>query len=799
MKFSCSFFRLLSLENLIRRAPLVVVAVAALLGITFADMASWPGPGLISITFAIFSLILWRKQRASATILTGGALAAAGFATLHYQRCHEINAFPLATELQKREFIEISGKGWIADRVTTGRRSVSTKLHLQTIRIRGVEVPCDHRVPVWIQEKKTGLVYGERVEFSGLLRPLDRAKAPGGFDPASFYYRESGSLARLEVRKGDLLKRLPGNAGSQTVRLAQKLRDHFEKGLFSGMKSEDLPYARLIAAMSLGARENTPEDLEEAFQRSGTMHLFAVSGLHVGVVAGIFFGGLLLCRVPRRTAVLIVIPLILFYAVLTGLRPSAMRAALMLSIVLASFTVKEQPRLLNSLALAALLLLGFDTQQLFLPGFQLSFSVLLFIALFAGPLQEKLSFPWLTDPFIPKTLRGPLKRTKDRFVTGLAMTLAVSLVSWLGSLGLLVWHFQSFAPVGVLANIFMVPLASLVVTLAVFSIACFSLHGIWISSLINQLNVGLTIFLTGLAQFFGTLPGAYQNSGSIDQNPKPASDTITLDVMGERGGSAMLLTFPERERTRRSLWMIDPGGSETYRRQMLPLLRTRAVNRLDALVLTHGDIDHIGEAPTVLSHFQPDLLFESSLPNRSPVYPEIDQLANDLAIERIVLARGQRLSPYPDATLRVLSPHREAPGRLADDRAVVLLLQFGEMSLLLTSDAGFETEKNLLNAGVDLSADVWIRGQHIETPSTLPAFVDAVSPQLVISSSADFPTTQQIPPSLRGILEEKKVPLLELNRTGVITLSLTKNGIQIDPFAEPANFIHLKTKSFPKK
>lgn len=787
------------LENTIRRAPLVVLAIAAILGITLADQAAWIGIAIVLIALAIVGLLLKRNKRPSAAVLIGSVLVMGVFAILHHQRCLEIEAFPLAGELEKRESIVISGSGWIADRVEAGKRSVSTKLHLETIRIKGVEVPCDHRVPVWIQEKRDDLFYGQRLEFSGLLRSLDEAMAPGGFDPAAFYYRESGSLARLEIREGDTIELLPENAGSKVIRLAQNLRDHFEAGLFSGMNTEDMPYARLIAAMSLGARENTPEDLEESFQRSGTMHLFAVSGLHVGVVAGIFFGGLILCRVPRRTAVLIVIPLILFYAVLTGLRPSAMRAALMLSVVLASFAVKEQPRLLNSLALAALLLLGFDTQQLFLPGFQLSFAVLLFIALFAKPLQERLSFPWLTDPFIPKTLRGPVKRTRDRFVTGLAMALAVSLVSWLGSLGLLVWHFQSFAPVGVLANVFMVPLASLVVSLAVASIACFSLQGIWLSGLINQLNVGLTIFLTGLAQFFGALPGAYQNSGGFEQTSDSMTDAITLNIMGERGGSAMLLKFPETKTARASLWMIDPGGFETYRRQMLPLLRTRAVNRLDALILTHGDIEHIGEASTVLSHFQPDLLLESTHQNRSSVYPEIDQLADELALERIALSRGQRLSPFPGAAIRVLSPRRDLPGRLADDRALVLRLQYGEMSLLLTSDAGFDTEKNLLKAGVDLSADVWIRGQHIDSPPPLPDFVAAISPTVVISSSAAFPATQRIPASFRDILEERGTTLLELSETGVITLSLTENEIEIDPFADPATGILLRNKTFPKK
>ena len=125
--------------------------------------------------------------------------------------------------------------------------------------------------------------------------------------------------------------------------------------------------------MALGARESSPEELEELFRISGTLHLFAVSGMNVAIIAGLFLGFALLFRIPRHYAVIIVIPFVLFYALLTGLSPSAVRAAVMLSTFLAAYAAREKPRLLNSLGLAALIVLLYDSQQLFLPGFQLSF------------------------------------------------------------------------------------------------------------------------------------------------------------------------------------------------------------------------------------------------------------------------------------------------------------------------------------------------------------------------------------------------------------------------------------------
>ncbi|MEM6916150.1 MAG: ComEC/Rec2 family competence protein, partial [Verrucomicrobiota bacterium] len=780
-----------------QRSPLFLLALSTLVGIATADRDAWILFGLLTLLGATLLFAARKRDRTMVPLVAGGLLTFLLFTHLHQRRLDAIHQFPFATELGRGTAVEVSGKGWIADRVETGDRSASTLLHIESLSLETFEIGCDHRVPVWIQKAGVDLAYGQRVTFSGILHPLESATAPGGFDPASFYFRESGSLARLEIREGDDLVRLPGNAGSRLISVAQSWRRHLEQGLLHGVSTEHIPYARLITAMSLGARENTPEDLEESFRRSGTMHLFAVSGLHVGVVAGLLLGVLLLCRVPRRTAVLIVIPLVLFYAVLTGLRPSAIRAAIMLSVILAALAVKEKPNLLNSLALAALLILGFDTQQLFLPGFQLSFAVLLFILLFAAPLQKWFSGPWLTDPFIPKTLRSPARRVKDRFVTGLSAALAVSFVSWLGSLGLLVWHFQSFAPIGVLANVLMVPLASLVVSVAVVSLGSFSLHASWLTGWLNQANVGLTVLLTTLAQFFGGLPGAYQNSGNlIEPLPPAAAEALTMHIMSERGGGAILLEIPADASPGHSRWMIDPGGTATYQRQMLPLLRSRGIDRIDALVLTHGDTEHIGKASTVITQFRPSVLFESPLPNRSPTYSEIEETARAEKMERFSLRRGLRLRPHPDLLLRVLAPDPKLPGRLADDHSLVFALEYGEMRILLTSDAGFETEKQLLTAGKDLSADIWIRGQHVDAPSGLPAFVEGVSPQVVISSSSEFPTSQKLDPSLERLLDDSEVDLFRLDETGVITLQIFLDRIEILPFRSPESNRTLVPRNF---
>ncbi len=672
------------------------------------------------------------------------------------------------------------GEGWVADEPKFGARSVSTMVRLESVELRGHVIDCDHLLPTWIQRAPGVLEYGEPIRFSGVLQPLEGKRAPGGFDPSQFFFRSSGSLARLEIREGDDFEVLEGNRGFGLIAFAQNSRRSMEAALRRGLGEGDLRYLNLVSAMSLGIREKTPEDLQDLFRLSGTMHLFAVSGMHVAVVGGFFLWVALLLRVPRVWAILIAIPLILFYAVLTGMRPSSIRAAVMLSLFLLGYVFHEKPRLLNILGLAGIMILAFDTQQLFLPGFQLSFLVVFFIAVFANSLRVLLSKPFLPDPFLPRKFLSAPRRWIDASVGASAALLAISITSWIGSAGLLDWHFQSLAPVGVIANVFMVPLAGLVISVAAFSLVCSGFHVLGIAVVANKLAVGLAIVLTGMAQFFSGLPGAYLHTGHFGGANE--GEMLIVDVMGERGEAAVLMTLVEVSGERTS-WMIDSGGEYSYRRQVLPTLRSRGVNRLDALVLTHGDSGHIGAAVELIHLLKPRVVMDSVSENRSPSYPGIVSAAEQSDSVWIEITSGQRIRFGERFVGRVLAPTSEQEGRLADDRSLVLKFGFADCRLLLSSDAGFETEKALLNAGVDLEADIWIRGQHRQTPSGLPAFIEAVSPKAVVSSHADFPATESLSDEFREHILDRGAHLFDTHTEGVVTIRIGGSGAEIAPVA----------------
>lgn len=766
----------------IRRGPLVLGAVVGIAGIAMIDQGR---TGLFAILALLLSgWVAWLRYRRSAlTVIAAGALLA--FLLLgwrQYERLAGIHAFPLAQALEEEKTTRIEGEGWIADSVDQGERSISTMMQLERIVVGGRVFSCDHRVPVWVQKLPGSLDYGTTVRFTGRLLPLEGPAVPGAFDAKAFYFRQSGSLGKLEIAEGDSFVRLQHHRGSGLVRYALRLRGQLEEGLLLGISKEHEPYARLIAAMALGAREHSPEELEEYFRISGTMHLFAVSGLNVAILAGMLAWMAAAVGLPRSRAVPVIIPLVLFYAVLTGLSPSAVRAALMASAFLAGYSLREKPRLLNSLGFAAILLLAWDPQPLFLPGFQLSFAVLIFIALFAPVLSDRLAKPFLVDPFVPQSLIRPARRAVDRVTGSIAALFAVSIASWLGSLGLLAWHFQSVSPVGILANVFMVPIASLVMGLAAASLVTYGLHLTWLTLVANRLNVIVSIAMTSMAQFFSSLPGAMIHTGR-DRPHVGEEDILRLDLVGERGEGAALLEIPN-ESGFPLFWMIDSGGDRTYQGRVLPLMRSRGLNRIDALLLTHGDEGHLGAAPAAIHQFRPGILLESAVENRSPTHREILEMAQRFGVTSTTLDRGQRLLVGEQVSITVLHPSSLRPGRLADDRAIVLKIDYAGRSLLLTSDSGFETERILLESGADLRADLWIRGQHVDAPSGLTAFVDAIAPKAVISTHAEFPETERISQTLRDHLAARRIPLYDLESAGTVAVEITSNKkLRIAPYA----------------
>ena len=243
--------------------------------------------------------------------------------------------------------------------------------------------------------------------------------------------------------------RTTGNCGASSL-TRPPLTDRFltwsKHTLALGLPVEDEPL-RLLWAMTLGWRTAFTGDISEPFLRAGTMHLFAIDGLRIALISGMLVALLRVLQVSRAWCGIVAIPLIWFYTAATGWESSAIRASVMMTIVIGGWALKRPGDLINSLAAAAFIILLWEPRQLFEASFQLSFFVVLVIALMLPPLNKISDRLLRHDPLLPDELLPRWRRALTATLRMLSRYFALSFAAWAGSIPLSALYFHLFSPV----------------------------------------------------------------------------------------------------------------------------------------------------------------------------------------------------------------------------------------------------------------------------------------------------------------------------------------------------------------
>jgi ComEC/Rec2-related protein len=261
---------------------------------------------------------------------------------------------------------------------------------------------------------------------------------------------------------------------------------------------DDFPKERgLLSAMLLGCRAGVQGAVRDDFIQSGTLHLFALSGLHVGIIALLLIGVLRSAGLDRKYWGLVLVPVLWVYVVMTGMRPSTVRAFIMASVYWGGPLLGRRPDAASAWALAAAMVLLLDPMQVLDPGFILSFAVVGFLIVGCARFRG-----WL----IPADygLEGRTVRRKVQFY--LRSLLLSSGVAWAASFPLALFYFHRASLVGPLTNLVAVPLSFVIVLTGGLSL----LFGGWIPVVAELLNHAARFFLMGLCavcSFFASIPG----------------------------------------------------------------------------------------------------------------------------------------------------------------------------------------------------------------------------------------------------------------------------------------------------
>jgi ComEC/Rec2-related protein len=756
------------------RQPLAYLALCAIGGIVAADLlptgsaaTGWPWAAGIAVLFPLLPSLKGMPRVAALRVALTVALLAFAW---HAGRLTRGPAAALAARIPAEGQV-VQAVGIVQEEPVP---DAPFRLRLETVALGSETVKSSALVRVrWMGALPR---YGDRVSIDGDLHRLAPPRNPGVFDGPK-NWRRQGLSGQLIVRYPNDTRIMDRDCGSPFIARAYAFRHWMERIL--ALDLADSPEsAALIQSMVLGSRGDSLAETRQRFQSTGTLHLFAVSGMNVAMLAGVCIWVLQAVGIRQRTIACVVIPLLWVYCYATGLGASSLRATVMATVALAGVLIDRPPLSWNTLGAAVLILLAWDPNQLFTAGFQLSFGVAALLMACTWRIQKRLDPFTQPDPFLPRPLWSRRVVLQTRALRGLTGALAVSGIAWIASTPLLIYYFHLWAPSTIPANLFAAFFAWIMMILGLASVLAGAL---WpgLAIIFNNANwLMAKILLTGITAF-AAIPGGHLYLGIPGLKPAPLCEIELLDLPG--GGAAHLRINGSSRRD----WLIDCGSASAFAYTVTPYLHSRGVNTLDGLLLTHGDSQHLGGALDLLKTFAPAEVVDSPLRDRSPSRRTVHTALDASAQGKAIVQRGDTLTLAPGVILHVLFPPGGLHAGAADDKTLVVRLDVAGRRFLFTSDAGFNTERWLLENAPpeELRSDVLIKQIHAKDFSGTPEFLNAVQPSLIVASSTRFPPQESLNEEWAAQLEARGIRLLRQDRTGAVRITVPPNGTwQAEPF-----------------
>ncbi|MBA4311180.1 MAG: DNA internalization-related competence protein ComEC/Rec2 [Chlorobiaceae bacterium] len=665
------------------------------------------------------------------------------------------------------EYVNINSpvivEGTVVELPRKGAQSIRFILNVQTIIIdtQMRQVSGDLYVSLLNslvdESARIKLNYGARLRLKGELSTIRTARNPGEFD-LKYYLSLINIHARFfpdKLEESSIVGVEQGTFNSLFVYPVRKAVTDKLDVLIGGEE------AKFLKGLIVGERSEISTEVKTAFINSGVMHILAVSGLHIVIIVLILLSILRIIRLPEKVTIIITCLALVYYNYLTGNTPSVSRSVIMAIVFLTGKLIEQKTDIYNTLAVSAVILLLIDSKQLFLPGFQLSYMAI-------------LSIVYLYPKIINVKKYLPEKIVSNNLLNMLLMSLAVSLAAGIGTLPFTSIYFGKISIISFAANLIIVPISNLILIIGMISVA-FSFVSDWIGSVYAECARVLTEIMLKLVEWFGSMPYAFSDlrlhsidavyfyifiviifnfhkkalrgilmiialllfnmmlisSFTFSTRENPLQITF-LDV-GQ--GDAIYIEYPEGENM-----LIDAGPrtftNDAASRFILPFLKYRQIKKIDLLVITHPDADHLGGVPTIVRQLPVGQIFESGVSCSSSLCEEYVAVTDSMGVGRKKIHRGEIL--YSSSSIRVysLSPSAsELNVRNVNNTSIVLRIVHNNNSILLMGDAEIEIDKNITEVyGRWLKSDLLKVSHHGSKTGTSDELLDFVHPSAAIIS-----------------------------------------------------------------
>lgn len=685
----------------------------------------------------------------------------------------------------------------------------------------------------WREPDRTFLP-GDEVSVTARLHAPSGTRNPGGFDHGAYLKRQGIDAVASVSGPGRVTLAAAPPAFSRWTpwRVIEQWRDRIRGAALATLSD---PARGIFLGIIIGEQGYLDDDVRDSFMATGTVHILSISGSHLGLVAllsFLFVKGA--CRIlpaawllalsrfvtPTRLAAVATLVLVTFYTLLAGAEVATVRSLVMIAIVMLAVWLGRGHDLLIAVACAALLLVAQNPRVIYDISFQLSFVAVVAIALVVGARMDDDA-----DGLPPRDVS--LRETAGVWVSDyLRLTVGVTLAT----LPLVAYHFKQIAWLGVLVNALVVPLAGFVLVPLGLGSAVWLLVTGQESLPAASVNQAASEFMAGLAALFARTPGAEWHvaspavmamavfylllAGAIrpvadghgpwrrracligvmllvgwwawSPRDAPGEDAVRVTFLDVGQGDACLLELPDGQTV-----LIDAGAHydtlDMGRAVVGPYLWERGITRLDHVVATHPQLDHVGGLAWVVRSFDVGRYWSNGVAREEPFYRRLRDALRARGLTEERAEEGRAIIDRGPCRLDVMNPPaggagNASSGSVLNNLSVVTRLQCGVQTMVLTADAEVDALARLHRQEPRVRATVLKVPHHGAASSLYRPWIEQAGTKTAVVSVGRQNAYGHPAQEVIAAYREAGVHLLRTDRDGAvwITARLSRPELRIE-------------------
>jgi competence protein ComEC len=684
--------------------------------------------------------------------------------------------------------LEISG-----DILVTLKRNPKTDINEYQVNETSNDINSDRRPE---------LKAGDRVLIYGKLSEPFEERNPGEFDYKRYLYLHN--IYKTFTIKGydniEIINR--NNLGFISQYIIYPSRKFASDNIDRYIGGDE---GAFLKGLVTGERADISKKIKEDFIKVGVMHIIAVSGLNVAYIILALTLILSLFRISKTPKVIIIIIALIFYCFFTGAPASIIRATVMGSLILVSSVMQRKTNFFNIIGISVLIILVYESKQLFDPGFILSFTAVLSMVIFYEKLDEV---------FLQKILNSKLKIKKSLYL--IISVIFVSFAAQIGTLPITSHYFEKISFISLIANAIVVPLSNLSLAIGFFQILVATFSD-FLSSVIADVNFYLLKFQLITINYFASFKLGYTSfyrfntintigyfiilfliftfkKERIKLNSSFLTVTIILlfilnlnfdnklriNFLYVGQGDCTLIETPDGSNI-----LIDCGMKDfkynSGESNIVPFLKRKGINQIDLLILTHLHYDHIGGIEYVLNNFTVKKIIDNGTKQNNSLISKMESLVISNKIPKEKLFSGDYIDGYGNLRLYFLNPiQNDSLHTNEHSKSIVLKLKYKDTEVLFISDLNVEGEAQITNTyGNFLKSDILKVSHHgSKNASSIPFLIKCKPEYAVISCGKDnvFGHPSELVLTKLGLLGSK---VLRTDKDGAIIFESDGKSLEL--------------------